>query len=132
MQLLLLLLGLFLFQYGLIIYNIHKRCNSNNIQVSIPIWSDYLFNCNSGITYLYKFLFQYGLIIYTKIWRAKYLKYRFLFQYGLIIYASKPTSYIFIFLRFYSNMVWLSIKNLDSVEIPCTCVSIPIWSDYLL
>ena len=78
----------FLFQYGLIIYSLEIDSIIRSAFVSIPIWSDYLYenNCkgsNSNVL----FLFQYGLIIYkSDKMEIKTNNKLFLFQYGLIIY----------------------------------------------
>ena len=83
------------------------------LHVSIPIWSDYLFFFMFQIINLIlKFLFQYGLIIYFGFIFLIFTILMFLFQYGLIIYRKTKKIFVFNWICFYSNMVWLSIDNL--------------------
>ncbi len=96
---------MFLFQYGLIIYIITKK-GETETKVSIPIWSDYLLVADLILKevslvsipiwsdYLFSCMFEILFFIVV-----------FLFQYGLIIYSEDLYKKTPIFSRFYSNMV---------------------------
>ena len=123
---------LFLFQYGLIIY-FKCSCLFTFIGgVSIPIWSDYLFN--EFISYIITNTCFYSNMVWLSIRYSKYRSFRcfnwFLFQYGLIIYNKKNS--LMGNLNTVSIPIWSDYLFLFVVKKILILVSIPIWSDYLL
>ena len=143
----------FLFQYGLIIYLKLFYYIFFWRFVSIPIWSDYLYNTTTEDTIiLLRFYSNMVWLSIQFVGLATKLKTVFLFQYGLIIYVKQSMFQIVNLLCFYSNMVWLSIvKLMLNIKLMLMflfqygliiytnyftirwrwLVSIPIWSDYL-
>ena len=108
-----------------------RRADDDDL--SIPLWSDFIFLSADSRSSAASFQSHYGLIL---SWKGTYLVKRWYVTFNptmVWFYPPISTRHLHeVFSSFNPTMVWFYRKILDDAGVPANILSIPLWSDFIL